>query len=124
MARKRQTDFPGNEGPPPSDTNGNGPINENGAGEKKRPVQSYRVHSDRTTSIELAIWSNEVDYGDGNKGVQYSTTINRSYKGNDGWERQKHPSFRAHDIVVLQFLLRKAHDWMLQQRVVEDTPVA
>src|SRR4051812_48597429 len=67
--------------PVPSDS----PPTGNGQnGEKRKPAVSYRLMSDRTTSIEAAVWSNEMQNGDGEKWTQYSVTLSRSYKDQNG----------------------------------------
>jgi hypothetical protein len=90
------------------------------AGEKKKPVASWKCPSDRTTMLEVAVWENEVTHGDGSKGTQYAIVPSRSYKGQDGKWR---PSFscRQHDIPVLLFLLDKAHSWCLAARTEDST---
>jgi hypothetical protein len=90
----------------------------------RRPVISWRVMSDRTTSIELACWSNTYRAQSGEEYEQLTFTVNRSYKTDEGWQRQEKPSWRAHDIPVLMFLLSKAHSYALDNRttVTPETP--
>src|SRR4051794_40975477 len=73
----------------PQDVAREGPPEANGARNdgKKRPVVSYKLSSDRTTVIEVAVWENVVTYNDGNAGVQYSITVNRSYRTDAGWQK-------------------------------------
>jgi hypothetical protein len=91
--------------------------------EKKRPVMSFKLFSDQRTSIEAAVWGNPVKY-DNQETIQYSVTITRSYKADDGWHQGG--SFRVHDLPILDYLVRKCHDWCLEQRttvLVNGAPV-
>src|SRR5947208_1361034 len=95
------TTVPGDAAEPSQ--NGNG-------GDKRKPLVSYRLSSDRTTSIELAVWSNTLrNQQSGEEYEQLSITVQRSYKTDAGWQRQDKPSWRAHDIPCLLHLLGKAH---------------
>src|SRR2546421_91794 len=89
--------------------------------EKKRPVFSMKLRSDRTTVIEVAVWADEVQYQEG-PSIQPSITVQRSYKTDDGWKNQDKPSFRQHDLPILFFLLEKAQAWVFEQRT-ESTPI-
>ncbi|HEY7327862.1 MAG TPA: hypothetical protein VH592_09495 [Gemmataceae bacterium] len=79
--------------------------------------------TDRTTNIEVAVWSHEAQF-DGQVQLRYTCTISRSYrKDTDGKaEWVKNGSFRTHDVPVLCFLLEQAHAWMLSQRLDSDVP--
>jgi hypothetical protein len=86
--------------------------------EKPKPLVSWRLMSDRSTSIELAVWSNMLQGPDGEY-EQLSCTASRSYKDQYGkWYRGG--SWRIHDIPVLQFLLTKAHTFGLERRTTTD----
>ncbi len=87
--------------------------------EKRKPLISYRLNSDRTTSIELAIWSNLFRNAADEEYEQLSITIQRSYKTDDGW--QKGGSYRVHDVPVLMFLMEKAHAFALDRRTTDST---
>jgi hypothetical protein len=123
---------------PPSDTNGNLPEEPNvagtqpppdatttspsevppagnGNGEKKKPVISWRYPTDRTTTIEVAVWPNMITLQSGEQVQVYSVTVQRSYKDQTGnW--CKNGSYRGHDLPVLLHALQKAHTWILDQR--------
>jgi hypothetical protein len=108
---------PAESSPPPEPAAGNG----SGNGEKKRPVASFRCTSDRSTSLEVSVWGNLIRNPDGTTWTQFSISLHRSYKHNDGcWYSST--SWKGHDVPVLLFLLGKAHDWVLQQRT-HDAPV-
>ena len=110
---------------PVSDTNGNAePTNGNGhdSGEKRKPIASWRVMSDSTTSIEVSCWSNTYRNGGGEEYEQLSFTVQRSYKTAEGWTRQERPSWRTHDFPVLMFLMSKAHAFALDRRATTDIP--
>lgn len=87
--------------------------------EKRKPIVSYRINSDRTTSIELAIWSNTYRNQANEEYEQLSITVSRNYKTDDGW--QKGGSWRVHDVPVLMFLLSKAHAFALDRRTTDST---
>src|SRR5437870_5056987 len=83
------TTSPGNNGP------ADAPALANDNGEKRKPIVSYRLSSDRTTSIELAVWSNTFTSKEGEPYEQLSVTIQRSYKdANGAW--CKGGSWRIH----------------------------
>ena len=103
--------------PAPSDS----PPNGNGQnGEKRKPTVSYRLMSDRTTSIEAAVWSNEMQNGDGEKWTQHSVTLSRSYKDQNG-QWCKGGSYRIHDLPIVLFLLQKCHAFALTLRTEDST---
>jgi hypothetical protein len=105
---------PVNTAPPePPHTNGNG----------RKPVVSWRVQSDRTTSVELACWVNTYRTQAGEEYEQLSFTVTRSYKNSEE-QWVKGGSWRTHDIPVLMFLLSKAHAYALDNRttVSGETP--
>jgi hypothetical protein len=141
MARKRpQADTPPVEPPPgelpASDTNGNLPPEAatttepppdpttrspsdppagSGNGEKKRPVIAFRYPTDRSTTIEAAVWPSLITLQGGEQVQVYSVTVQRSYKDQAGnW--QKNGSYRGHDLPVLLHALERAHAWILDQR--------
>src|SRR4051812_6658237 len=110
MSRKRNTAVADNGAatlePPenqPSDPGAAVPeTTQNGTnGEKKKPVVSYRLSSDRTTSIELAVWSNTFTSKEtGEEYEQLSVTVARNYKdANGAW--CKGGSWRIHDLPCL-----------------------
>jgi hypothetical protein len=92
-------------------------------GETKRPDVVFSLWSDRTTKIDVAVWSNEV-LVDGKAQNRCTCAISRTYrKETDGQpEWVKSGSFRTHDVPVLCFLLERAHAWMLAQRLDTDVP--
>jgi hypothetical protein len=70
--------------------------------------------------LEVTVWANPMQGQDGSTWTQYAITMAKSYKGQDGkW----HPasSYRQHELPVLYFLLRRAHDWCLSQRMEDST---
>lgn len=79
-----------------------------------------KLMSDKTTMLEATLWANEVTYENGTS-VQYSLSLSRSWKGDNGWTKQERPSYRLYDIPILSFLVSKAHAWALEQRA-EVTP--
>lgn len=107
------------------DTNGSAtPPAQSGNGDKRKPVISWRLQSDRTTSIELAVWANTYRSQSGEEFEQLTLTLQRSFKTDAGWQRQEKPSWRNHDIPCLLFLLQKAHAYALDRRttVTADCP--
>ena len=92
---------------PPSDTHP----------DKPQPLVSYRLNSDRTTSVSLAVWANTYTNQQGEEYEQLSVTVQRSYKDQQGqWQTQTKPSWRVHDLVALMHLLNKAHSFALNRR--------
>jgi hypothetical protein len=86
---------------------------------------SFKCFSDGSTQIQVAIWSREVQTQTGSF-TQYSCTVGRSWRDQQGnWHdsskddagNSRMISFRHHDIPVLCYLLEKAYDWILSQRV-------
>lgn len=106
----------------PSPPGQQAPAGENGAQGPRRPVATFKCASSRDTYVEAAVWENEVNYQDGSKGTQYVVSFSRSYKNGEGWKTNH--SYRAHDLVILEHLLRRAHAWVTDQRVIHDVPVA
>ena len=85
--------------------------------EKPQPLVRYRLNSDRTTSVSLAVWANTYKSQDGEEYEQLSVTVQRSYKDQQGqWQNQAKPSWRVHDLVTLMHLLQKAHSFALNRR--------
>ena len=112
------TTFPG-EAPAEtaSDTNGtvadpassaNGTAEASAAGlARRKPDQSYKLYSDKTTQLEVAIWENEVRYDD-KVSVQHSIVLSRSYRNGEGkWVPST--AYRTHDLPLARFLMEKAH---------------
>lgn len=83
--------------------------------EKKRPVMSIKASSDRTTSLEIAVWLNSNEGENGQKFDSYSLSINRSYRKEDG-QWVQNTNFRPHDLPVLLFLVNKAYDYILSEK--------
>jgi hypothetical protein len=84
------------------------------------PLAGFKCSTDRTTVVSVAVWGNEMTGQDGSTWIQYGITLSRSYKGQDGkWYPSS--SDRAHVIPVLLFLLNRAHDWIVLQRLEDST---
>jgi hypothetical protein len=113
--------------PEPAHTNGNGnghPPNGNGNGNSRAartPDVSWRLSSDRTTSIEVSAWVNEyTNQQTGEVYEQVTFTVQRSFRDqNNQWARGG--SWRAHDIPILLFLLSKGHAWALERRTSDSS---
>ena len=102
--------------------NGHAATNGTALPEKRKPLVSWRLMSDRWTSIELAVWSN-VFQGPNGEFEQLSCTVARTYKVPNG-QWCKGGSWRIHDIPIMQFLLAKAHAFALDRRAItEDSRV-
>jgi len=94
----------------------------NGSGGKPQPLVSYRLNSDRTTSVSLAVWANTYTNGKGEEYEQLTMSVQRSYLDqNEQWQTQTKPSWRVHDIPVLLFLLQKAHTFALNRRTSDSS---
>src|SRR5262245_37481815 len=100
-----KTNGPESTGPMTSPPEGTGAIPAPDNGKPNRPDIVFSLWTDRTTNVEVAVWSNEVEF-DGKVQTRYSCTISRSYRkeadGHAEWFRNG--SFRAHDVPVLCFL--------------------
>ncbi len=133
MSRKKKTDTetdppsatpPGESNPSPetAETNGAPSTGENDNGAPRKPVISWRLMSDRTTSVELACWVNTYRTQSGEEYEQLSFTVQRSYRDQEGtWA--KGGSWRTHDLPVLTFLIAKAHAYALDRRTTLNTEV-
>jgi hypothetical protein len=88
-------------------------------GARRRPDVSYKVFSDRTTVLEIAVWETAVEY-DGRQGVQHSILLSRSYKNAEGQWVSNH-AYRAHDLPLVRFLLDKAHCWCAERRTEDSS---
>jgi len=92
----------------------------NGNGTPRKPLISWRLQSDRTPSVELAVWTNTYRTQAGEEYEQLSVTVSRSYRDQTGsWV--KGGSWRTHDLPVLTFLIAKAHDYALARRMTVET---
>lgn len=114
MSRKKNTDVETPEQPKeeiPVATNG----------EKKKPVASWLLNSDKTTRLECSIWANEMHGQDGATWTQYSVTFRRSYKDNKDSQWYTSTSYRGHDLPILDFLIRKAQDFVLSMRTSDSS---
>jgi hypothetical protein len=111
-------------------TNGNGaveaPTSEAPApripqnGSKRKPDQTFKVWSDKTTILEVAIWENEVRYDD-KVSVQHSIVLSRSFKNAEGkWGPST--AYRTHDLPLVSCLLDRAHAWCVSRRT-EDSSI-
>ena len=80
-----------------------------------RPAASFAAHSDRTTRIEVAVWSKLVKVSEQEEYTQYALTLSRAWRDKDGvW--QGNASFRIHDVPVLLYLVQQAYHWCVAQR--------
>jgi hypothetical protein len=121
-------------GVPPSDTNGTLPEEATtlappgapttypsepppgtGNRDKRKPAVSFKYPTDRTTTIEVAVWPNQITLQSGEQVQVYAVTIQRSYLDREG-EWQKNGSYRGHELPVLMHALTRAHAWILDQR--------
>ena len=93
---------------PPADTHGTS---------KPGPLVSYRLNSDRTTSIQAAVWANTYTNQKGEEYEKLTMTCQRSYLDQQGrWQTQERPSWRVHDLPCLLFLINKVHAFALSRR--------
>lgn len=91
------------------------------ADDRRKPLVSYRVNSDRTTSVSLAVWANQMTNTQTNEAYeQLSVTVQRRFR-NDQGEWAAGGSWRVHDLPVLMFLLMKAHAFCLDRRTSDST---
>lgn len=93
---------------------------QNGNGNGRKPLASFRLGSDRTTSIEVSVWANTYTSREGEEYEQLSLTFSRSYKDQNG-QWVKGGSWRCHDIPCLNHLIAKAYAFCLDRRVVDST---
>jgi hypothetical protein len=121
MARRQKSEVgengtvAGNPPNPATEAPPNGEATGAAAEAKARPAVSFAANSDRTTRLEVAVWAKAMKAADGEEFTQHVLTLQRSWRAQDGtWERSV--SYRAHDIPVLLYLIRQAHDWCVSQR--------
>ena len=82
---------------------------------KARPVMSFGPYpTDRNTSIEAAVWQNEIESGDSTF-TTFNVTIKRSYR-TEGGEWKANQNYRPHDLPVLVHALQKCHDFILEKK--------
>lgn len=83
--------------------------------EAKRPVMNFGPYpTDRNTSIEVAVWQNEIEGSEGNF-TTFNVTIKRSYRDESGaWHVNM--NMRPHDLPVAVHALAKAHDFILEAK--------
>ena len=87
--------------------------------EPKRPVMSFGPYpTDRNTSVEVAIWQNEIEVEDERTVKTFNITPSRSYRDKEG-EWHKNTNLRPHDIPVLIHALNSAYSWVLENRHAE-----
>ena len=83
--------------------------------EPKRPVMSFGPYpTDRNTSIEVAVWENELQGDNGTYSV-YNLSVKRSYR-DEGGNWKSSGTYRPHDVPVLQHALAKAYDWIMEKK--------
>jgi hypothetical protein len=83
--------------------------------EAKRPFQNYGpVMTDRSTSVECALWDNEIEVN-GKQITTYNVTISRSYRDDKG-EWHKNLNFRPQDLPPLLALLARAYFRVIQEK--------
>jgi hypothetical protein len=80
-----------------------------------RPAASFAAHSDRTTRVEVAVWSKVIKVSEQEEYTQYALTLSRSWRDKDG-QWHGNASFRIHDIPVLLYLVQQAYNWCVAQR--------
>ena len=102
-------EMPGTQGAPPASEPATKPTPPN------RPAASFAAHSDRTTRLEVAVWSKRVTVSAQEEYTQYALTLSRSWRDKDGhW--QGNASFRIHDVPVLLFLIQQAYQFCVNAR--------
>jgi hypothetical protein len=84
---------------------------------KQKPVVSYSLQSDRTTRLEVSVWSNVYRNDKGEEWEQLACTFARSYKTDQGWQRGG--AYRTHDLPVLLFLVQKAMTFAYDRRLTD-----
>ncbi len=100
---------------PPAPESQNGVSAAQPAAPKNRPAASFAANSDRTTRIEVAVWTRQVKVGEAEEYTQYSLTISRSWRDKDGhWT--DNDFYRTHDVPVLLYLIGQAYNWCVAQR--------
>ena len=80
-----------------------------------RPAASFAAHSDRTTRVEVAVWSKVIKLSEQEEYIQYALTLSRSWRDRDG-QWHGNASFRIHDVPVLLYLVQQAYHWCVAQR--------
>lgn len=127
--RKKKSEDPGAAAAvaePPAEANGTpaeptaaapaspGPV----GGAQNRPVKSVAVSAGGDVRVEGSIWPREVTL-DGRTVTAYSVTVRKTYRGEDG-EYRHTTSFRGSELHLVQYVLGRCSDWILDQRREED----
>ena len=82
---------------------------------KTRPVRNFGPYpTDRNTSVEAAVWQNEIDV-EGGTITTYNVTVKRSYRTEDG-EWKPNQNYRPHDLPVLIHALSQSYAWIMEQK--------
>lgn len=84
--------------------------------EPKRPVVNFGPYpTDRNTSVEIAVWENEIEVEGGSTITTYNVTVKRSYRDSEGvWKENK--NYRPHDIPVLIHGLNQAYGFIMEKK--------
>ena len=81
----------------------------------KPPVASFGPYrTDKTTSIEVAVWKNETSVEE-RKVTNFNVTLKRSYRNEEG-EWVANGNLRVHDLPALIHGLQKAHGFILDSK--------
>lgn len=81
----------------------------------KRPIINFGPYTtDRNTSVEVAVWENEITVED-RQIMTYNVTVKRSYRDSDG-EWHANQNFRPHDLPVVIHGLQRAHAYILEKK--------
>jgi hypothetical protein len=90
------------------------PDEEGAESSSKPPVARFTLPGSANSTVEIAIWENEIDLPDRGTAVVHAATFSRSFKQGPNWSRTR--SFRLHDLLALQHGIGQAIDYLLQHR--------
>ncbi|HYH66813.1 MAG TPA: hypothetical protein VD866_19120 [Urbifossiella sp.] len=83
-------------------------------------MKTIAVAAGDGTRIEGAIWPREIMVGD-RAVTAYAATVRKAYHGEDDAVRHT-TSFRGAEIPLVQYVLGRCAEWILDQRREEDPP--
>jgi hypothetical protein len=105
---------------PPAETNGT-PVPPPADGPApNRPTKAIWVAAGDGVRIEGAVWPREIVVA-GEPVTAYSATVRKTHRGEDG-EYRHTGSFRGSEVPLVQYVLGRCAEWILDQRREEDPP--
>lgn len=106
---------------PVSDVNGNGDTNGQSEAKAAPPVHMISVIVQKDTYIQASIWERTVQTAGGSF-TTHEVSVRKRYKKNGGDEWASAHSFRCSECYAVQYVIRKAEEWILDERSKNAAP--